>query len=159
MARTIDSAIAGLPKTRRDRIEKQAARLAGEMIEHADSLGEIRKAMSKTQTEIARALGVGQVAVAQLEKRSDLLLSTLQRYVRATGAELSLVVHTKQGAEIVLDGLGDLGTQTKRPGVNAVGVPRRAVDTFVPPLRGKLRRGQGAFDIESVRDKRKTRRV
>src|ERR1035437_8682946 len=78
------------------------------MIDHADSLGAIRKAMSKTQTEIARELGVGQVAVAQLEKRSDLLLSTLQRYVRAAGAELSLVIHTKQGTQIVLQSLGDL---------------------------------------------------
>ena len=79
------------------------------MIEHADSLGDIRKATSKTQSEIARELGVGQVAVAQLEKRSDLLLSTLQRYVRAAGAELSLVIHTRQGTEIVLQSLGDLG--------------------------------------------------
>ena len=111
MGRSIDDVIAGLPKARRDRIETKAVRLASEMIEHADSLGEIRKAMSKTQSEIARELGVGQVAVAQLEKRSDLLLSTLQRYVRAAGAELSLVVHTKQGAEIVLQSLGDLGGQ------------------------------------------------
>ena len=108
MGRNIDDVIAGLPKARRDRIETKAVRLASEMIEHADSLGDIRKAMSKTQTEIARELGVGQVAVAQLEKRTDLLLSTLQRYVRAAGAELSLVIHTKQGAEIVLQSLGDL---------------------------------------------------
>jgi len=109
MGRNIDDVIAGLPKARRDRIETKAVRLAREMIEHADSLGDIRKAMSKTQSEIARELGVGQVAVAQLEKRSDLLLSTLQRYVRAAGAELSLVIHTKQGTEIVLQSLGDLG--------------------------------------------------
>ena len=109
MGRSIDDVITSLPKTRRDRIETKAVRLARKMIKHADSLGEIRKAMCKTQTEIARELGVGQVAVAQLEKRSDLLLSTLQRYVRATGAELSLVIHTKQGAEIVLQSLGDLG--------------------------------------------------
>ncbi len=109
MGRSIDGVIAGLPKARRDRIETKAVRLAREMIDHADSLGEIRKAMSKTQTEIARELGVGQVAVAQLEKRSDLLLSTLQRYVRAAGAELSLVIHTKQGAQIILQSLGDLG--------------------------------------------------
>jgi len=113
MGRSIDKVIAGLSRARRERIEKKSVRLAREMIEHADSLGEIRKAMSKTQTEIARELGVGQVAVAQLEKRSDLLLSTLQRYVRAAGAELSLVVHTKQGAEIVLGNLGDLGGKLK----------------------------------------------
>ena len=116
MGRSIDNVIAGLSKARRGRIEKKSVRFAREMIEHADSLGEIRKAMSKTQTEIARELGVGQVAVAQLEKRSDLLLSTLQRYVRAAGAELSLVVHTKQGAEIVLGNLGDLGGRSKVAG-------------------------------------------
>ena len=131
MGRSIDGVIAGLPKSRRDRIEAKAVRLAREMVDHADSLGEIRKAMSKTQTEIARELGVGQVAIAQLEKRSDLLLSTLQRYVRAAGAELSLVVHTKQGANIVLQGLGDLAgkedgvTRTRRAGVAKL--PRRRV--------------------------------
>jgi len=113
MARSIDDVIASLPRGRRNRVEAKAARLASDMIEHADSLGEIRKAMSKTQTDVARALGVGQVAVAQLEKRSDLLLSTLQRYVRATGAELSLVVHTARGEEIVLQGLGDLGGKSQ----------------------------------------------
>ena len=112
MARSIDEVIAALPKVRRERVEAKAARLARDMIAHADSLGDIRKAMSKTQTDIARALGVGQVAVAQLEKRSDLLLSTLQRYVRAAGAELSLVVHTREGADIVLQSLGDLGAGT-----------------------------------------------
>ena len=121
MARSIDAIIAGLPKARRERVEAKAARLARDMIEHADSLGDIRRAMSKTQTDIARALGVGQVAVAQLEKRSDLLLSTLQRYVRATGAELSLVVHTRGGADIVLESLGDLGS-----GASAAAKTRRA---------------------------------
>ena len=130
MGRSIDNVIAGLSKARRERIERKSVQLAREMIEHADSLGEIRKAMSKTQTQIARELGVGQVAVAQLEKRSDLLLSTLQRYVRATGAELSLVVHTKQGAEIVLGNLGELGGRLKVPGqrsTNAKASKKRAV--------------------------------
>ena len=86
MGRSIDRIIASLPKARRDKIEANAAQMGQEMIDHADSWAEIRKAMSKTQSEIARQLGVGQVAVAQMEKRSDLLLSTLQRYVRAAGA-------------------------------------------------------------------------
>ena len=132
MGRNVDDIIAGLPKARRDKIEAKAAQMAQEMIDHADSLAEFRKAMSKTQSEVARELGVGQVAVAQMEKRSDLLLSTLQRYVRAAGAELSVVVRTKSGAEIVLQGLGDL-VKKKKPAaksVRAAGArpaPRRAV--------------------------------
>ena len=133
MGRSVDEVIASLPKARRDRIESKAARLAREMIDHADSLGEIRKAMSKTQTEIARELGVGQVAVAQLEKRSDLLLSTLQRYVRAAGAELSLVVHTRQGAKIVLQSLGDLGGKD-----NAAAKLRRAGSATTAKRRALL---------------------
>lgn len=115
MGRSIDSIITSLPQARRDKIEAKAAQMAREMIDHADSLAEIRKAMSKTQSEVARELGVGQVAVAQMEKRSDLLLSTLQRYVRAAGAELSVVIRTKQGAEIVLQSLGDLVAKKKPP--------------------------------------------
>ena len=132
MGRNVDDIIAGLPKARRDKIEAKAAQMAQEMIDHADSLAEFRKAMSKTQSEVARELGVGQVAVAQMEKRSDLLLSTLQRYVRAAGAELSVVVRTKSGAEIVLQGLGDLVKKKKSAAksVRAAGArpaPRRAV--------------------------------
>ena len=74
MGRSVDELIAGLPKARRVKIEAKSQQLAREMIDHADSLSKIRKALSKTQVQIARELGVGQVAVAQLEKRSDLLL-------------------------------------------------------------------------------------
>jgi transcriptional regulator with XRE-family HTH domain len=133
MGRSVDELIAGLPKARRLKVEAKSQQLAREMIDHADSLGEIRKALSKTQVEIARELGVGQVAVAQLEKRSDLLLSTLQRYVRATGAELSLVVHTKDGNDIVLHSLGDLSV-----GAKAAPKPKKATSSK-PPRRNIAR--------------------
>ena len=127
MGRSVDELIAGLPKARRLKVEAKSQQLAREMIDHADSLAEIRRVLSKTQVQIARELGVGQVAVAQLEKRSDLLLSTLQRYVRATGAELSLVVRTKEGNDIVLHKLGDLSTNAK-----AAPKPKRAASTRQP---------------------------
>ena len=118
MARNINEIIAALPKKERDWIVTKAAQMLRETAEYANSVGDIRRAMNKTQSEIARKLGVGQVAVAQLEKRSDLLLSTLRRYVRAAGAELSLVVRTKQGAEIVLQSLGEVATK-KPPAAKA----------------------------------------
>lgn len=118
MARSINEIIASLPKQEREWIEAKAARMSHETVQYADSVGEIRRAMDKTQSEIARKLGVGQVAIAQLEKRTDLLLSTLRRYVRAAGAELSLVVRTKHGAEIVLQSLGEVATKRK-PATNS----------------------------------------
>lgn len=55
-------------------------------------LRELRKARSLTQAEVGKLLGMDQSEVSRLEQRSDLLLSTLKRYVAATGGELHLVV-------------------------------------------------------------------
>jgi hypothetical protein len=107
MGRRIDEVIAKLPRQRRDRIARKASVMAGEMIAHADSLGMVRKALSKTQTQIGEGLGLPQNAISQLESRSDLLLSTLRRYVNALGADLDLVVRMKDGSRVVLRGLGD----------------------------------------------------
>lgn len=45
---------------------------------------------------------VGQGAVSQPENRSDMLLSTLRRYLTATGAENPRIVVTVNGNEIEL---------------------------------------------------------
>jgi transcriptional regulator with XRE-family HTH domain len=106
MGRRINDVIAKLPKERRKRIAKRANEMAKEMIAHADSLRVVRKALSKTQIKIGEDLGLSQNAVSQLEGRSDLLLSTLRRYVRALGADLDLVVRMKDGSKVLLEGLG-----------------------------------------------------
>ena len=106
MGRRINDVIAKLPKERQKRIAKRAKEMANEMIVHADSLRVVRKAVSKTQSKIGEDLGLSQNAVSQLEGRSDLLLSTLRRYVRALGADLDLVVRMKDGSRVVLEGLG-----------------------------------------------------
>jgi transcriptional regulator with XRE-family HTH domain len=107
MGRRIDDVIAKLPKERRKHIVEKAGTMAREMIAHADSLRVVRKALSKTQTEIGEGLGLSQNAVSQLEGRSDLRLSTLRRYVNALGADLELVVRMKNGSKVVLEGLGE----------------------------------------------------
>lgn len=106
MGRNIEDIIAGLPKARQGRIDEKAKKMAREMIAHADSLGEIRKAIRKTQSEMGKELGLPQNAVSQLEKRSDLLLSTLRRYVGALGGEVEIIVRLKDGSQVVLEGFG-----------------------------------------------------
>ncbi len=106
MGRRIDKIIGKLPKERRKRIVKKANEMAKEMVAHADSLRVVRKALSKTQAEIGEGLGLSQNAVSQMEGRSDLLLSTLRRYVRALGADLDIVVRMKDGSKVVLEGIG-----------------------------------------------------
>ena len=54
-------------------------------------LREIRKARALTQAELGQLLGMDQSEVSRLEQRTDLLLSTLRRFVAATGGELHLI--------------------------------------------------------------------
>jgi len=52
----------------------------------------VREGMGKTQTEVAVAMGTDQGEVSRIEKRSDVLLSTLRRYASAIGAQCELVL-------------------------------------------------------------------
>ncbi|MCW5237167.1 helix-turn-helix domain-containing protein [Verminephrobacter eiseniae] len=54
-------------------------------------LQELRKARKVTQVEVAKAMSVEQAAVSKLERRDDMYVSTLRKYVKALGGELKLV--------------------------------------------------------------------
>lgn len=75
--------MAGRPAKRRAKIAARADNLA--------TLKTLRQAVAQTQEDLAAELGVGQDTISSLEKRSDMLLSTLRRYVKAVGGELELV--------------------------------------------------------------------
>ena len=83
MALNVDDVIAGLDPERRRRVEDRAAELiAGEM-----TLRELRKARRLTQVTLARELGITQDGVSRLERRSNLLLSTLRKTVEGHGRQ------------------------------------------------------------------------
>jgi hypothetical protein len=56
---------------------------------------------------MAKALGITQDSVSRLERRSDLLLSTLRKTVEAMGGNLSLVAEFPDRAPVVLFGIGE----------------------------------------------------
>jgi len=56
----------------------------------AKGFGAVRKAREMTQVELAEKLGIDQAGVSAIENRSDLLLSTMAKYIRALGGELEL---------------------------------------------------------------------
>jgi len=87
MATTLKQKMAKLPKKRRMRVRARAEQLVADEM----SLQMLRKAMNKTQHDVAKALKVGQDTVSRYEQRTDMLLSTLQSYVRAMGGQLDLV--------------------------------------------------------------------
>jgi hypothetical protein len=70
---------------------------------YAESLAMIRRAGDLTQVEVAERLGVGQAVVSRLERRGDMLLSTLADYLHATGAENPRIVAVLNGVEVELD--------------------------------------------------------
>ena len=67
----------------------------------------LRQAVAQTQEELAATLGVGQDTISRLEKRSDMLLSTLRRYVEAMGGKLELVAKFPDRPPLVIEHLAD----------------------------------------------------
>jgi len=94
---------AQLPEDRRERVEEEAERLHAEYL----TLQELRKARELTQVQIAEALGIRQATVANMEKRTDLLLSTLRNFVEAMGGKLKLTVEFPGREPVILHGLRD----------------------------------------------------
>lgn len=103
-ATTLEDKLARLSPQRRERVVARAAELVAEEL----SLRDLRKAMNCTQVELAKALDVGQDAISRYERRTDMLLSTLQDYVRAMGGELDLVVRFPDRKPVRIKALGDL---------------------------------------------------
>jgi transcriptional regulator with XRE-family HTH domain len=69
------------------------AQRAKELKAEVRSLQALRRARASTQVEVAQRLKISQASVARLERRADVLLSTLREYVEALGGTLDLVVH------------------------------------------------------------------
>jgi DNA-binding XRE family transcriptional regulator len=90
-------------------VEEVVARMWDEIHLHRMGLASVREAIGFTQTDLAASLGVTQSNVAQTERRKDLLVSTLARYLGAIGADLRLVVlfEGRPPVELTLDELTD----------------------------------------------------
>jgi predicted transcriptional regulator len=62
------------------------------------TLHELRKTRTVSQQELASRLAVGQPAVAKLERRGDMYVSNLRRYVEALGGTLEIAARFPDGA-------------------------------------------------------------
>jgi transcriptional regulator with XRE-family HTH domain len=77
---------------RKSRVAAKAHALKAEM-----PLAELRQARERSQEQLARTLKVGQPAVAKLEKRADMYVSNLRRYVEALGGSLEITARFPEG--------------------------------------------------------------
>ena len=103
MAVNVDDKIKRLNPAQRKKVEARAADLMAEEM----TLRELRHARKLTQARIAKKLGITQDSVSRLEKRSNLLLSTLRKTVEAMGGTLSLVAEFPDRAPGVLSGIAE----------------------------------------------------
>jgi transcriptional regulator with XRE-family HTH domain len=102
MGRNLADIVKNLPTDRQKKIANLSQIKVEEMIAHAATLTDFRKAVGKTQAEVAKELGIKQNAVSQLEKRSDTYVSTLRRFLKSLGMTLELSVVARNGSRIDL---------------------------------------------------------
>ena len=103
MSVNVREKIRKLNVTQRKKVEGRAAELIAEEM----SLRDLRKARRLTQAGVAKVLGVSQDSISRLEKRSDLLLSTLRKTVKAMGGEVRIVAEFRDRAPVVLCDLSE----------------------------------------------------
>jgi transcriptional regulator with XRE-family HTH domain len=103
MPRNVNDIINKLTRAQRRKVEARAAQLIAEEM----TLQELRRARKITQQKMAKSLNIGQEGVSKIERRSDLLISTLRRTVEAMGGSLSLVAEFPDRDPVVLSGIAE----------------------------------------------------
>ncbi|NLB30398.1 MAG: helix-turn-helix transcriptional regulator [Alcaligenaceae bacterium] len=81
------------------------------------TLKQLRKMAGLTQADFSETMGVGQDTISRLEKRHDMLLSTISHYVESLGGRVDVVATFPNRQAIVLDCLeeGSASTKKNRP--------------------------------------------
>ena len=74
-----------MSQERQERIRKRTEELLAQL-----PLQELRQARALSQQELAEVLGLNQATVSKLERRTDMYLSSLRRFVEAMGGELEI---------------------------------------------------------------------
>jgi len=110
MPTSLKSKMTRLSAARRRKIKARAAALISEEM----SLRDLRRACELTQERVGEFFGIGQDGVSRLEKRSDLLISTLRSYVEAMGGRLNLIATFPGRPPVSLSGLTGMEPATSR---------------------------------------------
>ena len=103
MAQSLEDVLSAFTPEQRARVDARAQ----ELIEEVLTLRELRHAQHLTQKRMAALLGVEQEHVSRIERRADLLLSTLASDVTAMGGTLRLIAEFPNRQPFAV-ALGDL---------------------------------------------------
>jgi DNA-binding XRE family transcriptional regulator len=55
------------------------------------TLAELRESLARTQTDVAKDMGVVQSALSKIENQDDIQISTLSRYIKSLGGNLKII--------------------------------------------------------------------
>src|SRR6266702_188239 len=111
MSVNIRDKIGKLNAVQRKKVEDRAAELIAEEM----SLRDLREARKLTQARVAKVLGVTEDSVSRLEQRSDLLLPTLRKTVKAMGGDVRIIAEFPDRAPVVLSELSEDDPPRKSP--------------------------------------------
>src|SRR5262249_42107476 len=75
------------------------------------ALDELREARRLTQEQLAERLNVGQPAIAKIERRADMYLSTLRGVIKAMGGDLEILAVFPDGGRIIIKQFRELQPQ------------------------------------------------
>jgi predicted XRE-type DNA-binding protein len=95
--------VAKLPPERRARVDRMTADMGADM-----DLTQLRTARQLSQAALGELLHVEQPAVAKIEKRTDMYVSTLRRFIEAMGGELEMIARFPNH-NVRIKNFGDLG--------------------------------------------------
>jgi DNA-binding XRE family transcriptional regulator len=112
MPRNVIDIIKSLPAAQRKKVEARAAQLIAEEM----TLRELRRARKLSQVRVAKQLGIGQEGVSKIEKRADLMISTLRRTVEAMGGSLALVAQFPNSERVILSGIAEDDPENRTAG-------------------------------------------
>lgn len=104
MARTLKDKINALSIDRQNPIQERANDLIAEEM----TLRDLRLALKKTQEDLGTILHMKQDGISRLEKRSDMLISTLNKYISAMGGTLKLTAEFPNRPSVEIHGIADI---------------------------------------------------
>ena len=104
MGKTLKEKLEELSPERQQKIAEESNLLIAEEMTRQ----QLRQALKLTQEQMAELLQVDQGNISRLEQRTDLMLSTLRKYVAAMGGELKLVVEFPNRPPVTLVGISEI---------------------------------------------------
>ncbi|MDZ7762473.1 MAG: XRE family transcriptional regulator [Desulfovermiculus sp.] len=93
----------------REKAQTKAQEMLSELPLH-----EVRQARGMTQKVLADVLQVKQPAVAKLEKRTDMYISTLRSHIQAMGGELDIIARFPDGSNVKIDNFSELENDVQK---------------------------------------------